>query len=101
MGGESLSTRNREQSGQPLQETWLQNVNEKKRGPTRFNYSTIASFPGTRSAWLASCPWHIRVPAPRNGNQQQGKCQLFDLAPETASWRSRPCNRRGHKGVTY
>src|SRR6266568_5473089 len=36
----------------------------------------------------------------RNGNQQHGECHLFDLAPETASWSSRPCNQ-GRCAITY
>jgi hypothetical protein len=35
-----------------------------------------------------------------NGNQQQGDCHLFDLALETASWSSRPCNQ-GRCAITY
>ena len=31
-----------------------------KGSPTRFNHRPIASFPGTQSAWLASCPWDKR-----------------------------------------
>ncbi len=36
----------------------------------------------------------------RKGNQQHGECHLFDLAPETASWSSRPCNQ-GRCAITH
>ncbi len=35
-----------------------------------------------------------------NRNQQQGRCHLVDLAPETASWSSRPWNQR-KSPITY
>src|SRR6266849_6880922 len=44
--------------------------------------------------------WPFRPFLSRNGNQQQGECHLFDLAPEAASWSSRPCNE-GRCAITY
>src|SRR6266700_329967 len=37
----------------------------------------------------------------RNGNQQQGECHLFDLAPEAASWRSRPWSQDSCQPATW